>query len=113
MCKFCDLLKNGGDMIWEERSTFADDNLCEFASVGGEHRMCDGCSGCKGRGFKLSSYKQGGNAKLSVSYFRKAFDIEVSPFSESLPISFCPFCGEQVSENVEEFNENDFRYSIK
>lgn len=55
MCKFCDLLKNGGDMIWEERSTFADDNLCEFASVGGE----------------------------------------------------------QVSENVEEFNENDFRYSIK
>lgn len=112
MCRFCDLLKHGGEMYWSERSTLANDNLCEFVSQKDEYSMCEGCNGCEERGFDLISYVVDGNAKVFISYFRNPHGVEVSPFSESIPFSFCPFCGSQVSEKVEEFNECDFRYLI-
>ena len=112
MCRFCDLLKHGGEMYWSERSTFANDNLCEFASQKDEYSMCEGCNECDERGFKLTSYVLDGNTRVGVSYFRQPHGVEVSPFSEPIPFSFCPFCGERVSEKIEEFRDDDFRYSI-
>ena len=112
MCRFCDLLKNGEELYWSERSTYAGDNLCKFVSSKDKYEMCEGCNGCGYRGFKLTSYVLDGNTRIGVSYFRKPHGIEVSPFSEPIPFSFCPFCGNQVSKKIEEFNRNDFRYSI-
>jgi len=113
MCKFCDLLKNNGTLKWKERSTFADDNLCEIASGEDMYTKCEGCNGCDKRGFELTSYASSGDVRVGVSYFRKPHGVEVSPFTEPIPFSFCPFCGEQVSKNIKEFNENDWRYAIK
>ena len=113
MCKFCDLLKNSGTLIWKERSTFADDNLCEYASENSGCVMCDDCGGCHDRGFELDLYNFDDQALMRVSYYRKVCDVTVSTSSETMPFSFCPFCGEQVSKNIKGFNENDWRYSVK
>lgn len=109
MCKFCEALLNGKTIEWSERSFVADDNFCEAVC----NDNCDGCSGCDETGFALTSYVSNGKVYVSVEYYRSAYGTTIHPFSESMPFNFCSFCGEQLSKNVEEFNENDWRYSIR
>lgn len=108
MCTFCQALLNEKKIEWSERSIMVADNFCETVC----NSNCDGCYGCDKRLFSLTPSIIDGNVYVSVDYYRTAHGTTIYPFSEPMPFSFCPFCGEQISKDVTEFNEYHHAYSV-
>jgi hypothetical protein len=103
MCQFCENIKDE-KFTWQVRSTYADDNICEF--VNGND--CDICSGCK-TWFNLTGYDYKGNTYVGVTYNQilsnGETDVIIRPFSESIQFNYCPFCGQQISKEVLDFKD--------
>ena len=107
MCKFCEgILDEDKEVTWSMRSTMADDNICEF--VNGNN--CDSCHGDCMMYFELYGYKSNNGAYVGVSYRQEMRDVNrekviISPFSETIQFNYCPFCGEQMSEDLREIDK--------
>jgi len=107
MCEFCENITNRDkEIIWNVRSTYADDNICEFVN----DNNCSVCEGCFMH-FKLSGYKSYDediyvgveyNQELTSSDGKKVY---VRPFSETIQFNYCPICGKQISKNIKEFGK--------
>lgn len=110
MCKFCEALMKEQTIELAERSIFIDDNFCEKICNEWE---CKNCNDCIQSGFALTSYSVKDSIYLSIEYYRSGYGITVHPFSESMAFNFCPYCGTQLSKTIVEFNECDYRYSIR
>lgn len=119
MCKFCYKIgENKKDITWEVRSCYADQNIDEEY---GEYN--DNNRTIKKERFKLTPYKlEDGKVKISVDYRMETSDnIVISPFSESIPLSFCPFCGKQLNKDIikvediysHQFNIEDEDYDMQ
>jgi len=100
MCKFCYKLGDiNKEIIWEVRSCMADQNISDFNETASEwdskHRGIDS------EAFSMTAYKDNGITSVSIAYRLETDDgIIISPFSNTIPWSFCPFCGEQISDSV-------------
>jgi hypothetical protein len=97
MCEFCEGLKSKEKGItWHTRSSYADDNICEYID---SHETESH--------FKLVSHEYNNTAYVGIEYYQYVLtnedDIEkvvINPFSESIPFNYCPICGIQLSENI-------------
>lgn len=108
MCTFCKALINRKKIVWQERNTMDVDNFCETVC----DDRCYGCTGCSTRLFTLRPVVIEGNVYISVEYFRSAYGTTIYPTSELMQLSFCPFCGKQISHRVAEFDRQPDCYSI-
>lgn len=101
-CDFCKTLKNETkDIRWNVRSTYAEDNICEY--INGENCSC--CSSCDSH-FKLNSHNFNGNIRVSMEFYQKINDIDkneiiIEPFSETMQWNYCPICGDKISDTTE------------
>ncbi|MGL4573068.1 MAG: hypothetical protein ACRCVJ_18655 [Clostridium sp.] len=99
-CKYCNAMKNGKTIKVNQRSTYADDNMCE--------NICnDNCSNksCK-QDFLIKGYECNNEVRVSLEWNCEIKgcnkEINIQPFSESIKIKYCPFCGEQISFSKDE-----------
>lgn len=100
MCDFCDsLIDNTKSIIWQVRSTYADDNINEF--LDSYEEVCL---------FKLNSHLYKDNVYVGVEFKQEILtnrdDVEkiiISPFSEAIQFNFCPICGMQISKDIKDF----------
>ena len=105
MCKFCDnILKNR--YILEQRSTYAEDNTCEFVN-NSNCDLCEDCNSC----FEMFTYGYDNDIFIQIGY-RQKVDSEdgsliIHPFSESIQWNYCPFCGKQISKNIFDFRNDE------
>lgn len=112
MCEFCSsILDKRKNVYWGVRSVIADNNVEEFIEKSSEHKIKN--SNCY---FPIEAYEDNGNVSVIVSYRHEIIlsndeKITISPFSEGMKFNFCPFCGEQISKDVEEF-KMDNTYGI-
>ena len=101
MCQFCETLKDKTkDIKWRVRSTYAEDNICEYVN----DEECSCCDGCISH-FKLVNYEMEGNTRISIEFCQKLKDnqgneVIIEPFSEPIQWNYCPICGEQISKTV-------------
>lgn len=106
MCEFCEGLKDKDkEITWQVRSTYADNNICEFVN----DITCSTCGGCK-MGFTLKGYDYEGNTYVEVEYKQvlKSIDeveVVIWPFSEGIQFNFCPICGDQLSKKLKHWRE--------
>lgn len=106
MCKFCEsLLDETKEIIWSVRSTYADDNICEFVN----DEDCSNCSDCK-MYFNLDGYEYKGNTSVNVTYNQTVTtkdkkQVIIRPFSEGIQFNYCPICGKQMSKTVKDFDD--------
>lgn len=106
MCEFCESITNKNkEILWQVRSTYADDNVCNY--VNGED--CNRCKGCK-MYFKLSGTNYNENTYVGVTYMQQIMSendtkVIINPFSEGIQFNYCPFCGKQISENIKDFKD--------
>jgi NADH:ubiquinone oxidoreductase subunit F (NADH-binding) len=106
MCEFCESLKDKTkEIIWSVRSSYADDNMCEFVN----DENCQYCNGCK-EGFVIDAYDYEKNTKVDITYFKTIStkdrkEVKVHPFSESIQWNFCPICGKQISNKILDFED--------
>jgi len=111
MCDFCENITNDNKEIsWSVRSTYADDNICDFVN-GSSCTACDGCI----MSFKLDGYTIDENTYVGVSYTQEITSSSgekaiIRPFSETAQFNFCPFCGKQISKTINDFSKE---YSIE
>ncbi len=102
MCKFCEcLIDNTKDILLSSRSRLSIDNTCEIIAD-------DDCSNCKdgcNEYFKLGGSVSNDNVSIQVCFHKEVKDIIIAPFSELLHINYCPFCGEQISKDIKDFND--------
>lgn len=108
MCTFCKALINRKKIAWQERGMMVDDNFCGTIC----NYDCDRCCGCDKRLFTLTPLIINGNVCVSVDYYREAYGTVIYPFSEFMQLSFCPFCGKQISKDVVGFDKQPECYSI-
>lgn len=109
MCKFCENIANK-KFVWSTRSTMADDNLNDYLwdNSDGEENWVTGLSE-----FSLIGYEHNEQVWIGVDYHQEIEDhshqdngtVTVYPFSETIPISYCPFCGKQLTVNVKRFED--------
>jgi hypothetical protein len=101
MCKFCyELGKIKKEISWQVRSSMSTQNIEDYNELpsewDGKHRVI------KYQNFTLTiygNYDEG--IRISVDYELNTNDgIIISPFSEAIQWSFCPFCGEQISKKI-------------
>lgn len=110
MCNFCDTISKN-NFVLEERSTYAEDNICEFVN----NLDCNLCESCLPH-FELFSFQDNYKERsfIQIGYYKKVFSknskVIVHPFSESIQINYCPFCGEKISKHVVQFENNDNIY---
>ena len=106
MCEFCEALKDETKEInWSVRSSYADENMCEF--VNGD--SCQYCNGCA-EGFIIDAYDYNGNTKVCITYSKTVRtkdkkEVVVHPFSEAIQWNYCPVCGEQISKEILDFDK--------
>lgn len=106
MCEFCDNITNRDKEIrWLVRSTYAEDNICEFANG----HNCDDCNDCNMK-FVLSGYTYNDNVMVGIDYEHrlktyKGKDVIIHPFSESMQFNYCPICGKQISKHIRDFEK--------
>lgn len=94
-----------------QRTTSADDNVCEIASpwVTDEGEVVDyisDCSDCKGcakdnKHFMLSSWEN----YISLGYVHEIKKLIIRPYSEAVQINYCPWCGRKLVDELVEFEE--------
>lgn len=105
MCNFCDALMVNKEILWEVRSTYADNNICEFVN----DTTCSLCNGCH-MGFSLKSHDYKGDTYVGVEYKQvlkstEGEEVIIWPFSESIQFNFCPICGNKISRNIKRWSE--------
>ena len=106
MCEFCEALKDETKEInWSVRSSYADDNICEFVN----EENCQYCNGCQ-EGFTVDAYDYKGNTKVCITYSKTVGtkdgkEVIVRPFSEGIQWNYCPICGEQISKEILDFDK--------
>ena len=100
-CKYCEAMLNMKSIKWEVRSTYAEDNVCEFVND------CD-CNCCKNcvQEFKLNPYKYNSEIMLAIEYEQRirslnGEEVIIHPFTETIPFNFCPLCGEKMNKNID------------
>lgn len=111
MCDFCDALSTSTfkekEIIWNVRSTFADDNIVDMLDVDYSGDYLEDYAA-----FKLYGHNRDGNIFVGVEYRQEISNriqskekVVISPFSETIQFNFCPICGKQISNNVKEFKD--------
>lgn len=111
MCKFC---KNNGykKYLIPLRSTYADDNTCEYVSPENyEERniqengicyrgvmSCEDCDGCADGNYTFKLNKHEDNS-IGLEFYHKIRGLKISPFSELLSINYCPWCGNKLVDD--------------
>ena len=106
MCEFCEALKDETKEInWSVRSSYADENMCEFVN-GDSCQYCDWCA----EGFIIDAYDYNGNTKVCITYSKTVRtkdkkEVVVHPFSEAIQWNYCPVCGEQISKEILDFDK--------
>lgn len=114
MCEFCEALKNRNKkIIWNLRSTYADDNVCEFVN-GNE---CSACAKCDMHFDLTGYYDNDGDIRVGVGYNQeitssKGDNVIIRPFSEPIQFNYCPVCGQQISSNLLNFDKYKYILSI-
>lgn len=112
MCQFCEALKDKNkDIIWNVRSTYADDNICEIIN----DKNCSLCNGCIME-FNLKGHVYNEDVYVSVEYNQELVssdrdEVIIRPFSEAMQFNYCPICGEQISKIVRK-NEEYYKNQI-
>lgn len=108
MCNFCDNLnyETKNKIIWNVRSTYADDNIYEFAEHENDYDFVD--NQCW---FDITGYKADGNTLVGIGYNQilsgeKIGEVNILPFSETIQFNYCPMCGKQISKDIKEFTGN-------
>lgn len=94
MCKFCDNLEYKEIKI-PNRTTLADDNICEFVV----NNQCSKCnSGCadKNNYFSITTW----NDNICINYYHKVNNLVIAPISARFSINFCPMCGKRISKKM-------------
>lgn len=92
-----------------QRSTSCDDNTCELMGdlanyVNGYHRTaCEDCYGCSKENmrFELASKDN----YISIGYFHRIKSLCIEPFSESIVINYCPWCGKKLTDEPVDFKK--------
>lgn len=101
MCKFCEgLFKEKKEIIWEMRNSYADDNFCEKI-------LNDNCEECKmcDISYRLTGWYLNKVPYIMCSYKFNNGDILMWNSTESLPINYCPYCGEKINlDKMVDFN---------
>lgn len=114
MCEFCEALKDKNKEIeWFVRSTYADDNICEYIN----DNECSKCNGCN-MYFNLKGYNIDNNLYVGVEYNQTVTspmgeDVIIRPFTESIKFNYCPICGQQISKNMSLFEHYVNELKIK
>lgn len=101
MCKFCESITNRKlDVTLSSRSRLAVDNTCEF--IGEDCSKCkDGCN----EYFKIGGFESNGNTYINVDFYKEVGNIIIAPFSESIHINYCPYCGRKLSTEIKDFDD--------
>ena len=116
MCKFCYKLGDEShekSITLEIRSCMADQNLepdfyNEIPSFDGETREISY------ERFSITAYKTNGDTRISVDHRIETDDgLIINPFTTAIKISFCPFCGDKISDETTIADDiNDFYLKI-
>lgn len=102
MCKFCEsIIDTTKDIYLTSRSRSAKDNSCEIIANDDCNNCNDGCH----EYFRLSGYESNGNTLIDIEYYKNVGEVIIAPFSESLHINYCPYCGKQISKDIKDFND--------
>jgi hypothetical protein len=106
MCKFCDTLKNEVKIKWDMRSTYADDNVCDYVS---NYNRCCFCNGCDSV-FHITPIKIDDDVYINIDYHQSITDedgeiVTIEPFSEKIKFIYCPMCGEQISKDMKDTSD--------
>lgn len=105
MCTFCESVKDRSKkIIWQVRSTMADNNICEFVN----DTTCSMCDACE-MYFNIYGYEWSDNTYIGIGYNQKIMaknkeEVIIRPFSETQQFNYCPFCGKQISKNIIDFD---------
>lgn len=106
MCEFCDSITDRNkEITWLVRSTYADDNICDFVN----ENICSSCNGCN-MNFSLDGYVWDDNVVVGIKYEQKiisstGYEVVVHPFSETIQFNYCPICGKQISKYIKDFKD--------
>lgn len=105
MCEFCDDLKHRTYRVLQ-RTTSADDNQCEFGSPDPDVfgiSTCYACDGCRDDNlrFELRCWDN----YISIGYFHRIKSLCIEPFSESIAINYCPWCGKKLTDELVDFKK--------
>lgn len=94
-CKYCGAIKDRKRISINQRSTYAIDNMCE--------NICNNdCSDkeCE-QYFMIGGYENHDELRISLEWHCEIKSCNkntiIKPFSESIKLKYCPFCGEQLS----------------
>jgi len=94
MCNFCDDLKYR-EIIIPMRTSMADDNVCEMI-VNDDCEKCNhGCAD-ENHYFSITTWED----NLCLNYFHKIGELIIAPVSTRFSINFCPMCGKQITEKI-------------
>lgn len=99
MCKFCDNLEYK-EVVVPNRTSLADDNICDFASpsLSGYSYDCESCYGCakENNYFSITTWDN----SLCLNYYHKIKDVIIAPISARFCINYCPMCGRKITDNI-------------
>lgn len=105
-CKFCYKIgKIDKDIIWNVRSCYAEQNIEDYNDLPSEwdnkHRKIEK------EYFKIQPYIDSkNNINISIEYRMETDDnLIINPFSECLQITYCPFCGEKISNDIKNIED--------
>lgn len=104
MCKFCDNLDYRKYKVLQ-RTTSADDTTCEFGSPNLDVPNTYNCSGCRGCSednirFELTSWDN----YIYLAFIHRIRRLVIESFSVAIPINFCPWCGNKLTEELVDFD---------
>lgn len=111
MCEFCESDEYKKYLI-PLRSTYADDNTCEYVSPSNYEEKdiqeegicyrgimsCENCDGCADGNYVFKMNKFSRN-QIGIEFYHKIKGLLIAPFSESLSVNFCPWCGRRVVDD--------------
>ncbi|MGJ0846550.1 hypothetical protein ACR77J_07670 [Tissierella praeacuta] len=99
MCKYCDNLEYK-EVIVPNRTSLADDNICDFASpsLNGYSYDCESCYGCaeENNYFSITSFDD----VVMLNYYHKIKNVVIAPTSARFCINYCPMCGRKITDNI-------------
>ena len=103
MCEFCkDYHTN---YLIPIRNAYADDNICEKL----RDKNCEDCSGCADENFHFTLYHSAWNDMISLGFHWVINDSNdaavISQTSEGIFINYCPWCGEKLSKEINDFEK--------
>jgi hypothetical protein len=102
-CKFCEgLFDEEYKMIWNMRSSYADDNFCEKVL----NNTCENCQECN-VDYILNGWKskETGNTYIQCNYKFNNGDIIMWNYTEPLRINYCPYCARQLANDLVNYED--------